>query len=181
MTESLYIHSAFSIRSYYWPDLGLSGLFSRSLSPGLMLPRPRGEFAGFWPELWRWLLSVSDPRRVGLLSHPPVFDIPVKKRIYFYLVYNTVLFKDFSRCAIKLTLGSFVIKSWALAALAASSISCMVASVFPNLMFSAIVIPNRMGSWDTTPMLFRSQHVLSSFIFLPSSKTWNKSHILLIR
>ena len=37
-------------------------------------------------------------------------------------------------------------KSWAFAALAAISTCCILASFFPNLMFSAIVVPNKIGS-----------------------------------
>jgi hypothetical protein len=46
----------------------------------------------------------------------------------------------------KPTSGKFIMKSWAFAALAAISTCCILASFFPNLMFSAIVVPNKIGS-----------------------------------
>ena len=48
-------------------------------------------------------------------------------------------------------------KSWALAARAAASISSLVASSFPYAMFSQIVVPSSIESCSTTAIWSRSE------------------------
>ena len=60
-----------------------------------------------------------------------------------------------------LTCGREEIKSWAFDILAACIISSSVTPGRPRIMFSFMVMPNRIGSWDTTPMLFLNQWMLS--------------------
>ena len=74
-------------------------------------------------------------------------------------------------CPLSLTLGSLRMNSCALASLAHSSISALVASGRPNRMFSSTVVANRTGSWLTTPIWVLSQPTLTSRMSFPSTNT----------
>ena len=67
-----------------------------------------------------------------------------------------------------------MMKSWAFAILAASSISLWVASLpvddAPRLMFSAMVPLKSLGSWDTMAMFCLSHLTFRSLRSLPSSR-----------
>ena len=55
-----------------------------------------------------------------------------------------------------MTFGSFSIKLNALACLAAKVISSSETLSRPHFIFSAIVVSNKTGSWETTPIKSRS-------------------------
>ena len=67
-----------------------------------------------------------------------------------------------------LTSGSLLMKLWASASLAADIISSNVASGLPNRMLSSIVVANKTGSCETTPICLRSQFRFKSHTLCPS-------------
>lgn len=67
--------------------------------------------------------------------------------------------------------GSFTMNEWALATLAASSISTKVASGLPKSIFSLMVVANRAGSWLTSPICCLSHLSFNVFMSCPSSRT----------
>lgn len=60
---------------------------------------------------------------------------------------------------------------WALATLAASSISTWSASGLPKSIFSLMVVANRAGSWLTSPICCLSHLSFKVFMSCPSSRT----------
>mmetsp|Transcript_46567 Transcript_46567/g.149534 ORF Transcript_46567/g.149534 Transcript_46567/m.149534 type:complete len:149 (+) Transcript_46567:1950-2396(+) len=64
--------------------------------------------------------------------------------------------------------GSFMMKSWAFAILAASMISSSVAPSFPKAMFSRIDVANSEGSCCTSPRLARRELMFISLMSSPS-------------
>ena len=79
-------------------------------------------------------------------------------------------------------MGRVAMKEWILACLAASTTSSMVAFrvLSPYLMFSARVLSNKTGSWETMPMRDRTQGTLRDSM-LWSSTVWNyQNHLNLM-
>ena len=70
------------------------------------------------------------------------------------------------------TLGSFEIKSWALAILQAWIISSFETPSLPYLMFCSMEQLNRIGSWLTTPIFSLTQRKFRSVISLPSIRIY---------
>uniref|UniRef100_A0A0E0JWL9 Uncharacterized protein n=1 Tax=Oryza punctata TaxID=4537 RepID=A0A0E0JWL9_ORYPU len=67
--------------------------------------------------------------------------------------------------------GSWEMKLWAFAALAAATTSSAVASSLPNRMFSRMLVANSAGSWLTSPICARSHLSRSRRMSTPSTIT----------
>ena len=87
------------------------------------------------------------------------YDVNLKKKNYIIQSCST---KDFIR---RLTWGKLSMKLWMLALRAAVIISSIGTSLelSPYAMFSAILVSNSVGSWDTIPIWDRNQVKFSDF------------------
>lgn len=154
-----------------------SSVPSRSRCPEQRWPRPAAGSWGHGWSPWRWLCVASGHGRAVSPGRPRWCRIsaPAGKnaRLIWILDFKFCLaFSVFSSfhetCAP--TSGRDMTKAWSWAFLAAARTSSMLISreLSPYLMFSAMLQSNKMGSWDTMPILERRKGTLTRVESWPS-------------